>query len=372
MIPVNEPIIGAAEKQYVMDCLDSGWISSEGEYVTKFEQEFASYIGMTDGTAVCNGTAAVEVALYAVGVGEGDEVILPTFAIASCFIAILRLGAIPVLIDSEPVTWNIDVSKIESRISAKTKAILAVHTDGHSADMEAIDCLAKKYNLQVVEDAAEVIGGKFKNSMCGSLGRVSAFSFYANKHITTGEGGMVLSSDSVSTERARSYRNLCFSKKERFLHEDIGYNFRMSGLQAAVGLGQLTRINSIISRKIEMGEYYGQLLGKVHGIKMQVEEPWATSVYWMYCIQLDKEIGLTANELALKLRAKGIGTRPFFRGLHDQPVFAMHNQKNSETEFPVADAAYAYGLYLPSGLTLTNDNIREVCDTVSSIISDHI
>lgn len=368
MIPVNEPVIGEQEKSYVMECLNSGWISSEGPFVSRFEKAFASYIGMSEGIAVANGTAALEVALYAAGVSEGDEVILPSFSIVSLLLAILRLGAKPVLVDIEPETWNLDVTRVSEKVTPKTKAIIVVHTYGHSADLDPLLELSKKFGIALIEDAAEAHGAEYKGKKCGSLGLISSFSFYANKLVTTGEGGMVLTNDAVAAERARSYRNLCFNKNERFLHDDIGYNFRMTAIQAAVGLGQLERIDEIVERKRKIGQLYVSLLKKIPGLKLQIEKDWAKTVYWMYALELPESMGITAKEAMAALGKRGIGTRPFFRGLHDQPNLKLQGVLSTTESFPVTDAAYKYGFYLPSGMALTEDQVHEVCSTFAEVL----
>ncbi len=369
MIPVNEPLIGKEEKVYVLDCLESGWISSEGPYIPKFEQAFANYIGVRSGVAVCNGTAAVEVALYAAGVGKGDEVILPTFTIISCLLAVIRLGAVPILVDIDADTWNMNIQDVASKITPKTKAILAVHIYGHPIDMDPLLDMATAHGIQIVEDVAQAHGAEYKSRKCGSMGSVAAFSFYANKLITTGEGGMVITNDSLMAERARSYRNLCFNPGERFLHDDVGYNFRMTSLQAAVGLGQLERIEKIVARKREMGKLYIRRLSQIKGLRLQIEKPWAKSVYWMYSLQMPPELGKTAKEVTTALGKRGIGTRPFFRGLHDQPTLKEQGIIFDSGHYPVSDLAYKFGFYLPSGLTLTDEQINEVCDQVDEVLA---
>lgn len=369
-IPVSEPLIGQREQEYLLDCIRSGWISSEGPYVARFEDAFAAYIGADFGVAVCNGTAALEVALYAVGVEEGDEVILPTCTIISCLLAVIRLGGKPVLVDIDPDTWNMDVALVRAKISARTKAIMPVHIFGHPVDMDSLLEIANEHGVRIVEDAAQAHGAEYKGRKCGAMGDVAAFSFYANKLITTGEGGIVLTSNQTMAERARSYRNLCFNRDERFLYGDIGYNFRMTNLQAAVGLGQLERMDQIVARKRAMGELYIRSLSKIPGLQVQIEKPYAKTVYWMYALQMDPSLGKTARELMTDLGQRGIGTRPFFRGLHDQPVLRRRRiLSDAETgPFPVADAAYKYGLYLPSGLTLTDTQIGVVCEEIRSIL----
>ena len=369
MILVNEPKLDGNEKKYINECIDTGWISSEGPFVTRFEENFAEYIGHTDGIAVCNGTAALEVALFAANVKEGDEVILPSFTIISCVAAILRLKAVPVLVDCDSDTWCMDTNLIEEKITDKTKVIMPVHIYGHAVDMDPVMELASKHNLIVIEDAAEVHGAEYKGNKLGSIGHLSTFSFYPNKLITTGEGGMVLTSDKTMAERARSYRNLCFKPEDRFLHTELGYNFRMTNLQAALGVAQLERIDEVVEFKREMGQYYISKLKEIKGIKTQIEKNWAKQVYWMYCIELDPSLGIDAKYVMNKLREKKIGNRPFFRGMHDQPVFNNMGLFVGE-KYPVTDNAYKYGLYLPSGMTITKEQIDTVVTELKSIIEN--
>ncbi len=367
MIPVNQPLLNGREKELLIECIESGWISSDGPFVDEFERRFADYIGLNYGVAVCNGTAALEVALFAAGVHRGDEVIMPSFTIISCALAAIRLGATPVLVDAEPETWNMDVSQIEARITPKTKAIMPVHIYGHAVDMDPVLELAKKHNLVVVEDAAEVHGAEYKGRKCGGLGHISAWSFYANKIITTGEGGMVLTSDPRMAERAASYRNLCFRPERRFYHTELGHNFRMTNLQAALGVAQMERIEEILQIKRHWGQCYREKLGGINGIKCQVEKSWARTVYWMYCIELAESLGLDAAGMMKELGKRGIGTRPFFLGLHEQPVLRDLGLFEGES-YPVTERIARQGLYLPSGLTLTEKQVDEVVTAVSEII----
>lgn len=367
MIPVNQPLLNGREKELLAECIQTGWISSDGPFVAEFEKRFASYIGVDFGVAVCNGTAALETALFAVGITKGDEIIMPSFTIISCALAAIRLGAVPVLVDAEPETWNMDVSQIESRITPKTKAIMAVHIYGHPVDMGHLLKIARKHNLIVIEDAAEAHGAQYKGKKCGSLGDVSAFSFYANKIVTTGEGGMVLTSDRKAAERARSYRNLCFRPEKRFFHTELGFNYRMTNLQAAIGVAQMERIDEFIRIKRRLGDYYRKKLSGVSGVKFQIEKPWAKTVYWMYCIELAGETGLDGDVLMSELGKKGIETRPFFLGLHEQP--ALQNLGLFKGEgYPVTERISRQGLYLPSGLTLTEDQIDEVVENIKEIV----
>lgn len=367
MIPVNQPLLDGREKELLAECIDSGWISSDGPFVAEFERRFAGYIGASHGIAVCNGTAALEVALFAAGVGEGDEVIMPSFTIISCALAALRLGAVPVLVDSEPETWGMDVAAIAGRITPKTKAIMPVHIYGHPVDMDPVLDLARDRGLVVVEDAAEVHGAEYKGRKCGTLGHVSAWSFYANKIITTGEGGMVLTSDAGMAERAASYRNLCFRPEQRFYHTELGYNFRMTNMQAAIGVAQMERVEEFVAIKRRLGEYYRNNLASVPGIRFQVEKPWAKSVYWMYCVELDESAGMDAATAMRELAARGIGTRPFFLGLHEQP--ALHDLGLFRGErYPVTERISRKGFYLPSGMTLTEGQIDEVVAAVREVV----
>jgi perosamine synthetase len=367
MIPVNQPLLDGREKELLIKCIESGWISSDGPFVSEFENLFASYIGVGHGVAMCNGTAALEAALFAAGVQEGDEVIMPSFTIISCAIAAIRLGAIPVLVDADPDTWGTNVDQVESRITPRTRVIMPVHIYGHPVDMDPILALAQKHNLVVLEDAAEVHGAEYKGRKCGSLGHLSAWSFYANKIVTTGEGGMVLTSDDKMAERAASYRNLCFRPERRFYHTELGHNFRMTNLQAAIGVAQMDRVDEFVHTKRHLGQYYRNKLSEIRGIKCQVEKPWAKTVYWMYCIELDDTLKLDATRMMEELAKRGVGTRPFFLGLHEQPV--LHNLGLFDGEsYPVTERIARRGLYLPSGLTLTEKQIDEVVSAVSEVV----
>jgi perosamine synthetase len=367
MIPINEPLFDGNEIKYLKQCIDDGWVSSEGPFVKRFEETFSQYIGVKHGVAVCNGTAALEVALAAIDIGEGDEVIMPTFTIISCAIAALRLGARPVLVDSEAETWNMDVSQIEPKITARTKAIMPVHIYGHTVDMDPVMALSEKYKLKVIEDAAEVHGAKYKGKKAGSIGHAGCFSFYANKIITSGEGGMVVTDDAAVAERARSYRNLCFQPGKRFYHTDLGYNFRMTNLQAAVGVAQLEQIDRLINIRRSNALRYTEKLQSIRGIKTPPEKEWAKNVYWMYAIELSQDLGMDAAQMAVKLAAKDITTRPFFLGMHEQPVFHKMGLFRGE-RYPVAERIARQGLYLPSGHTLTVKQIDYVCDTIADIV----
>jgi len=368
MIPVNEPKFGPREKELLNRCIETGWVSSDGPFIKQFEEMFASFIGVKHGVAVCNGTAAIEAALFGLGVKEGDEVIMPTFTIISCAVAALRLGAKPVLVDIDPEIWTMDVKQIEAKITKKTKVIMPVHIYGHPVDMDPIIDISEKYGLLVMEDAAEVHGAEYKGRKCGSIGHAASFSFYANKIVTTGEGGMVVTNDDRVAERARSFRNLCFRPEKRFYHTELGYNFRMTNLQAAIGVAQTERIEESIAIKRRLGAYYRKKLAEIPGLRFAPEKPWAKTVYWMYAIEIDPSTGLTAETVMRKLGERGIGTRPFFMGLHAQPVFHEMGLFRGE-KYPIAEHAYRYGLYLPSGMALTETQIDVVCFELKSLIS---
>ena len=368
MIPINEPLFSGNERKYLNQCIDQAWISSEGPFVKHFEEEFSSYLGLRYGIAVCNGTAAIEVALAAAGIGESNEVIMPTFTIISCAIGVIRLGAKPVLVDSEPETWNMDTGQIEPKITGKTKAIMVVHTYGHPVDMAPVMELAEKYQLNVIEDAAEAHGTEYKGQKAGSIGQVGCFSFYANKIVTSGEGGMVVTSDEEIAERAGAYRNLCFRPEKRFYHTELGYNFRMTNLQAAVALAQLEQIDKHIQIKRRNATLYSERLRAIDEIKLPVEKEWAKNVYWMYGIELKDGAGMDNEELAKKLLARGIATRPFFLGMHEQPVFQRMGLFQGE-RYPIAERLARRGLYLPSGLALREEQIETVCEALHNIFS---
>jgi len=368
IIPVNEPLLDGNEKKYLAECIDSGWVSSDGPFVKRFENAFASYIGVRHGVAVCNGTAALETAVAAIGIKTGDEVIMPSFTIISCAWSVIRCGGRPIFVDVEADTWNIDVSQIEQKITVKTKAIMVVHMYGHPVDMDPVLTLAKKYKLKVIEDAAEAHGAEYKGKKCGLLGDVAAFSFYANKIVTTGEGGMIVTNDTVIAERAMSYRNLAFCQERRFYHTEIGYNFRMTNLQAAVGLAQCERIDEFVAIKRRNAQVYTEALHSVPMLGLPVEKSWAKNVYWMYGVVLDEKSGWDATQVMVALEKQGIVTRPFFLGLHEQPVL-MPYCDNMCTQYPVTERIARQGFYLPSGLTLTKDTLYKVAGNLKQCLS---
>lgn len=369
MIPVNQPVLDGNEKRYLTECIDSGWISSEGPFVQEFEEKFAARIGRKHAIAVTNGTAALDAAVEALGIGSGDEVIMPSFTIISCVAQIVRNGAKPVLIDADPCTWNMDVQSIEHSITSRTKAIMAVHIYGLPVDMDPLLAIAQRHNLKVIEDAAEMIGQTYKSSACGSFGDISTFSFYPNKHITTGEGGMILTDSDELAQQCRELRNLCFKPERRFVHERLGWNLRMTNLQAALGLAQLERLDEFVARKRRMGQMYQALLDGVRGIDLPLPSvEYANNIYWVFGLVLDESLDLTAAEAMARLAEVGVGCRPFFYPMHQQPILHQMGAIAPSDRCPVAERLYERGFYIPSGLALTDAQIATVAEKVRAIL----
>lgn len=360
-IPVNTPLLGGNELKYLTECIETGWISSEGPFITKFEEQFSQYIGCSHSIAVSNGSAALDIAVKALNIGPGDEVIMPTFTIISPAQSVVTAGALPVLVDSDPLTWNMDVTQIEAKITTRTKAILVVHIYGLPVDIDPIIELAKKYKLKIIEDAAEMHGQTYKGKMCGSFGDISIFSFYPNKHITTGEGGMLLTNSRELADRCKKLRNLCFEPDgPRFVHHEIGWNYRMTNLQAALGVAQLEQLEGFIIKKREIGANYQQGLSFLQEKGYQLplaKTDFSKNIYWIF--------GLIAPTLAEKeniiahLTKNKIGTRPFFWCMHEQPVFQKMGLFKNEN-YPVAERLARNGFYLPSGLGLTIDELTAI------------
>jgi perosamine synthetase len=366
-IPVNTPILDGNEEKYLINCIQTGWISSEGPFIKELEEKFAARVGRKHGIAVCNGTAALDAAVDSLNIGPGDEVILPTFTIISCITQIVRSGATPVLIDSDPVTWNMDVSQIEAKITKRTKAIMIVHIYGLPVDVAPVIELAKHYNLKIIEDAAEMHGQDYNGKPCGSFGDISTFSFYANKHITTGEGGMIVTDDDELADTCRSLRNLCMQAERRFIHERLGWNFRMTNIQAALGLAQLERLDEFIARKQNMGKLYLELLKDMPGVYLPLAKThYAKNIFWIFGLIIKSEVPFDAKEAMKKLAQSGIGTRPFFWPMHEQPVLNRLGFFKGE-KYPNAENMARRGFYLPSGLSLTEGQISQTAEKVWKI-----
>ncbi len=374
MIPVNQPLLNGNEAKYLAECIETGWISSEGPFVRKLETGMAAVAGQRHGIAVMNGSVALEVAVAALEIGAGDEVILPTFTIISCAAAIVRAGATPVVVDSEPLTWNMDPTQIESRITARTKAIMVVHIYGLPVDMDPVLDIARRHGLKIIEDSAEQIGqvylGKDRTPRpIGSFGDVATFSFYPNKHVTTGEGGMVLTSDDALAERCRDLRNLCFGKKRRFVHEELGWNFRMSNLQAAVGVAQMERLPQTIEKKRRIGAWYDELLGGLPQLaRLPERTDYAQNIHWVYAVVLSDSVPFDAEIAMKRMGAKSVGTRPFFWPMHEQPVLRRMGLFEG-ISCPVAERIARRGFYIPSGLALTRDQAEQVAQAVRELLA---
>jgi len=367
-IPVNTPLIGDLEKEKLNECIETGWISSEGPQVSEFENNFSKIVNRKFGIAVSSGTAALDIAVAALSIGEGDEVILPTFSIISCSAAIVRAGAKPVLVDSRLDDWNMDVEAIESKINVKTKAIMVVHTYGLPANINPILELSKKYGIFIIEDAAEMHGQYYFNQPCGSFGDVSTFSFYPNKHITTGEGGMIVCDKKSISDRCKSLRNLCFQKEKRFVHEELGWNYRITNLQASIGLAQITRLESNVRRKREIGMRYFQNLKNNNNLILQKPKTkYSHNIYWVFGMIIKEKFNKNAKDLMVELNKHNIGTRPFFWPIHLQPVFLKKGWFKGE-KYSNSEIMAKRGFYVPSGLTLSNDQIDYVCEKVTKIL----
>lgn len=367
-IPVNEPLLNGNEKKYLCECIDTGWISSEGPFVKEFEQRMCATVNRRYGIAVSNGTAALEVAVQALGIGKGDEVIMPTFTIISCAMAVTKLGAVPVFVDSDVHTWNMNIDEIEAKITSRTKAIIIVHLYGLPVEVDKVLAIAQKYDLKVIEDAAEMHGQTYRGKPCGSFGDMSTFSFYPNKHITTGEGGMIVTDNEELEERCRLLRNLCFKKDVRYVHEELSDNYRFTNLQAAIGLAQLERLDEFVSRKREMGKYYTEKLEGTRGLILPVEKTdYAENIYWVYGIVLDREIQADNRMIQKLLAAEGIGSRTFFWCMHEQPVYQKKGMFINE-RYPDAEFLARRGFYVPSGLALTKQQMDRVLTGIKNIM----
>lgn len=365
LIPVADTLLDGNEMTYVAECIQSNWISSQGRFVKEFEREFARAVGCEYGIACSNGTVALHLALAALGLGPGDEVIMPTFTMIATANAIGYTGASPVLVDAEPATWNIDPGLIEEKITPRTRAIVIVHTYGHPARMTEILELARKYDIPVIEDAAEAHGALYRGRPVGSLGFGASFSFYANKIVSTGEGGMVVTNDRELAEVARCLRDHAFSPERHFWHQYRGFNYRMTNMQAAIGLAQTERLPKLIAKRRETARQYEEVLRHVEGLTLPVEETGVTNVYWMYGLLVEEEtFGCSRDELRRRLAAAGIETRTFFIPIHFQPIYFAQFRGQ---RFPVAEALCRKGMYLPSGPALTAEEIRYVAETIADI-----
>jgi perosamine synthetase len=352
----------------LQECIDSSWISSEGPFVQRLEAGMAQRTGRRHAIAVSNGTAALEAAVAALGLGPTDEVILPTFTIISCAAAIVRSGATPVPVDCDPVTWNMGLKQVAAAITPRTKAIMAVHIYGLPVEMDPLLELARHHGLKVIEDAAEMHGQTYRGRPCGSMGDLSVFSFYPNKLVTTGEGGMLLTDDDALADRCRGLRNLCFQAERRFVHEELGWNLRMSNLQAAVGVAQLEQLDEFVKMKRRIGRRYTEHLQGLADIKLPLASTDdAENIYWVFGVVLDETVPFDAAEAMSRLAKFGIGTRPFFWPMHEQPVFRRMGMFEG-VRLPVAERIARRGFYLPSGLALTDNQIDRAASALREVV----
>ena len=368
MIPVCEPTLKGNERKYVLECLETNWISSKGKYIDLFETEFSSYCNRRFGVACSSGTAALHLALAALGIGPGDEVIVPTFTMIATCNAVLYCGATPVLVDAGEEDWCIDVGRIEEKTTGRTRAIIPVHIYGHPCDMDPILDLAEKYGLSVVEDAAEAIGAEYKGRRIGSLSDAACFSFYANKTVTTGEGGMVVTDSEEVAARLRKLRDQAFSAR-RFLHDEMGFNYRMTNIQAAIGAAQMEYIDELVDARIGNAGLYDMMLGEVEGVGLPPRKESVRNVHWMYGILIEDEFGISRSEVMACLGDRGIGTRSFFHGMHRQPAYGNLENRVPDwrSEFPVSDELTRKGMYLPSGGSLSESERDRVVDCIKSL-----
>ena len=369
-IPVNIPKLYNSEKTNVINCVRTNWISSEGKFVKEFEKKFSQYNSRKFGVAVSSGTAALEVAIKALNLKKNSEVIIPSFSIIATALCVVKCGLKPILVDCSLSTWNMDPEKVLKKISKKTSAIIITHIYGLPVDLQKIMNVAKKKNIKIIEDAAEVIGLKYKNRMCGSFGDVSTFSFYANKHITTGEGGMIVTNKKDIYEKCKSLRNLSFSKSyfDRYNHDDIGWNYRMTNMQAALGCGQLKSINKIVKRKREIGNlYYKHLKKNKHLLFQENKNSYSKNIYWVFGVLLKKNSRSKRDFLMRALLKNKIDTRPFFLSMNKQKIFKKM-KIFSKSKMPNSEYLSNNGFYLPSGLGISNKEIRYVCTTLNQLL----
>ncbi len=365
MIPVSTPSIGGAEIEEVLATMRDGWISSNGPVVRRFEAALAEQAGVEHAITSTSGTTAIHLMLAAMGVGPGDEVLVPDFTMAGSVFPIVYLGAtaVPVRVDTK--TWTIDPDDLERKIGPRSKVVEVVHMYGHACDMDAIHAVADKHGIAVVEDAAEAHGGTYRDRPVGSLGKAAALSFYANKLVTTGEGGAVLTDDDDLAERCRWLRNMAFDGERRFIHAETGFNYRMTAVQAAIGLAQVGRIERLLERKRAMAERYRAGLAGIEGLVLPADEDWCGHTYWMFGVLVEDAFGHSRDELMDALRKEGVETRFFFSPVHTQPF--LDGKARVEGSFPVTERLAARGLYLPSGVDLTEEQIDTVCAAVRHV-----
>jgi perosamine synthetase len=358
-IPVAEPLLAGNELKYVADCIQSGWISALGKYVTTFEEEFARYCGVQYGVATTSGTTALHLLAATLNLGPGDEVIMPSLTFVATANCIRYTGATPIFVDSEPHTWNLDPNKIVEAITPATKAIIAVHLYGHPADMDPLRAIADEYKLLLLEDAAEAHGACYKGRRVGGLSDAAIFSFYGNKIITTGEGGLIVTNNEAWAKRAFFLENQGRYSDNPYWHPELAFNYRMTNVQAAIGLAQFERIDEMVAIRRRNADHYSRRLAEIPGLTLPPEASWAKNVYWMYSVLIEDDFGLDRDELRLRLRQANIDSRPFFYPVHTLPMY------QTGQSLPVAEDLARKGLNLPSGATLTPEQIDYICDTLA-------
>ena len=361
MIPVFAPWLSENVRRYVLDCVDTGWISSLGEYVPRFERDFARFCEAPHAVATSNGTTALHLALATLGIGPGDEVLVPDLTFVATANVVRYTGATPVLVDADPTTWALDAADAARKVTPRTRAMIPVHVYGHPADLDPLLVLARRHGFRVVEDAAEAHGARYKGRRVGALGDLGAFSFYGNKIITTGEGGMVVTRDPALAERARFLRDHAMDPQRRYYHPEIGFNYRMTNIQAAIGCAQLEQADSILQRRKTIAAAYEAGLAGIPGLVHPPAEPWAENVYWMYSVLVEPRFGPDRDAVRERLRARGVDSRPFFVPLHELPPY------RTDGGFPVATRLSRVGINLPSGTGLTTEEIGTVCRALAEL-----
>ena len=357
-IPISQPSITEKEVAFVTDAVRSGWVSSLGPYIADFEQRFAAFCGTRHALTTSNGTTGLHLALAALGIKAGDEVIVPDLTFVASANAIAYTGATPVLVDIDADTLCISPAAIERAITPRTRAIMPVHLYGHPADMDAISALATKHELLVIEDAAEAHGAEYRGRRVGSLGHCGVFSFYGNKIITTGEGGMITTNDEALFLKAKRLRDHAMSPTRRYWHEELGFNYRMTNLQAALGVAQLERIEELIQKRREIMRWYQEELGARAGVRLNRHASWAKPVYWLVCMEVEAFDEASRSKFMTALRGRGVDSRPYFYPVSDMPMYG------SATPTPVAHRISRAGVNLPSYIDLTRDDVRHVCEQV--------
>ncbi len=369
MIPVNRPLITSRDEELLVECIRSGWLSGEGPYIERFESDLARSTRRRYAVLVSNGTIALEIALRALNITQGDEVIIPTFSIISLALAVIRVGATPIVVDACESTWTMNTDEVRGRLTSRTKAVIAMHTYGLAVHISPLAALCEERGIALIEDAAEALGSSYEGKPCGSFGAVSTVSFYANKNVSTGEGGAILTDDAAVAERCRSLRNLCFNPSQRFVHEELGYNARLSSLQAALGIAQLERVEETRARKVEIAHAYLNALANLEKISFQSSRTdYTTNDYWIVGLVLDPALGVTNQEAISALAKNGVGSRPFFWCVHEQPALKGY-QSLKGVRLSVAEKLARFGLYLPSGAGITDDEVLAVCTVFKDLYS---